>query len=249
MRTRFWLSGGLVLGGLVLALVGSACGDGSEDEPVIDPGDGGNYSTALDPANFVDRIDNPFLPLLAGSRWLYESDDGSEQIEVVVLAETRDVLGITATVVHDVVSEDGEVIEDTYDWYAQDREGNVWYLGEDSKEIEEGEVVSTHGSWEAGVNGAEPGIVMHANPRVGVGYRQEFYQGEAEDLAEVQRLDGEATTPFGTFDGLLVIEEWNPLEPDVVEHKYYASGVGVVLELTVRGGDERVEIVSFEPPS
>lgn len=243
MRTRSWLAVGVAC-----LLTGVACGGGSDAAPVIDPGDGGAYTATLDAADFVDSIDNPFFPLLPGTRWIYESADGSERIEVMVLEETRSILGITATVVHDVVSEDGEVIEDTFDWYAQDRSGNVWYLGEDSKELEDGRVVSTEGSWEAGVDGAQPGIVMHAEPRVGVGYRQEFYEGEAEDLAEVLRLDGTADTPYGDFDGLLVIEEWNPLEPDVVEHKYYASGVGVVLEVMTRGGDERVELVSFEPP-
>ena len=233
----------------LLALAGAACDDDADDEPVIDPGDGGNYAPSIDAANFVDRIDNPFLPLIPGSRWVYETDDGVERIEVVVLAETREILGITATIVRDTVFEDGELIEDTFDWYAQDADGNVWYLGEDSKEFEDGEAVSEAGSWEAGVDGAQPGIIMHADPRVGVGYRQEYYLGEAEDLAEVLHLDGAETVPHGSFAELLVIEEWNPLEPDVIEQKYYARGIGVVLELQTAGGSERVELVAFEPSS
>ena len=230
-----------------VALV-AACGDDAETEPVIDAGDGGSYAPSIDAANFVDRIDHPFLPLIPGSRWTYESDDGAERIEVVVLEETREILGVSATIVRDTVSEDGELIEDTFDWYAQDTRGNVWYLGEDSKEFEDGAVVSTAGSWEAGVDGARPGIIMHADPRVGVGYRQEYDPGNAEDLAEVLRRDGAETVPHGSFVDLLVIEEWNPLEPEVIEHKYYARGIGLVLELQTAGGSGRVELVRFEPP-
>ena len=237
----------LAILGVVLLLV-SGCGGDDDAEPVIDPGDGGDYAPVLDPGNFVDRIDNPLLPFIPGSRWVYETDDGSERIEIEVLEETRVILGITATIVRDIVTEDGEVIEDTLDWYAQDRDGNVWYLGEDSKEFEDGEVVSIEGSWESGVDGAQPGIIMHADPQVGVGYRQEYYEGEAEDLAKVLRLDGEATVPFGTFEDVLGIEEWNPLEPDVVENKYYAAGVGVILEEKTKGESERVELLSFEAP-
>ena len=239
---RYWLLAGLV------ALLVTACSGDSRQDPVIDPGDGGNYAPVIDAANFVAQIDNPYLPLIPGTRWSYKSTDGVETTEVEVLADTREILGITATIVHDTVYEDGEVIEDTFDWFAQDSEGNVWYLGEDSKEYEDGKVVSTSGSWEAGVDGAQPGIVMHASPRVGVGYRQEYYAGEAEDLAQVLKLDAEATVPFGSYQGVVVIQEWNPLDPDVVENKYYASGVGVVMEETVRGGDERVELISFEKP-
>ena len=158
-------------------------------------------------------------------------------------------MGISATVVRDTVEEDGEVVEDTYDWFAQDDEGNVWYLGEDSKEYEDGEVVSTEGSWEAGVDGALPGIVMLAEPAVGDAYRQEYLEGEAEDLGEVHELGARETVPAGTFGDLVVIREWNPLEPDVVEDKYHAPGIGVVLEVTVEGGDERVELVEFQAPS
>jgi hypothetical protein len=243
MMGRAWLP---FLGLIALLLV--ACGGDSKGEPVIDPGDGGNYAPVLNAANFVNRIDNPFLPLIPGSRWVYETADGVERTEVVVLEETREILGMAATIVRDTVTEDGEVIEDTFDWFAQDRDGNVWYLGEDTKEFEDGELVSTEGSWEAGTKGAQPGIIMQASPQVGVGYRQEYFPGEAEDLAEVLRLDGKATVPFGSFEDLLVIEEWNPLEPKVIEDKYYARGIGVVLEEQVKGGSERVELIAFERP-
>ena len=140
---------------------------------------------------------------------------------------------------------DGELAEETFDWYAQDNDGNVWYFGEDSKEYEEGEVVSTEGSWEAGVDGAKPGIIMKANPQIGDSYRQEHYPGEAEDLGEVIRLNESASVPRGSYDGVLVIQEWSPLEPDVIEHVYYAPGIGVILEEVVEGGARRVELAKI----
>jgi len=229
----------------VLAL--GACGTSSSVE--IDPGDGGEYTVALDPASFVAVIDNPLSPLISGSTWSYEStgSDEVERIEVIVLDETRMVMGIRATVVRDTVTVDDEIVEDTYDWFAQDDDGNVWYLGEETKEYEGGAVTSTAGSWEAGVDGALPGIVMEASPQVGDAYRQEFYPGEAEDLAEVVRVGVAETVAFGSYDEVTVIKEWNPLAPDVVEEKYYAAGVGVILEVAVKGGDDRIELVSFQP--
>ena len=153
---------------------------------MIDPGDGGAYAPLIDPAEFVDVIDNPYFPLSPGSRWVYEggSDERAQRIEVEVLAERRDIMGISAVVVHDTAYVDGEIVEDTYDWYAQDRDGNVWYLGEATQAFDGGDV-SDAGSWEYGVDGALPGIVMPANPTVGDAYRQEYYPGEAEDMGEV----------------------------------------------------------------
>jgi hypothetical protein len=232
-----------------LVLAGAACGDGDSaaEAPLIDPGDGGDYAPDLDSIEWVEGVDHPFLPFRPGACWVYESDDGSERIEVVVLEETRMVMGVAATVVRDTVTEDGEVTEDTFDWFAQDADGNVWYLGEESTEYEDGEPASTAGSWEAGVDGALPGIIMVAEPAAGRAYRQEYYPGEAEDLAEVLRLDGVESVPFGGFTDLLVTEEWNPLEPDAIEHKYYARGVGLVLEVAVSGGNGRVELITFDP--
>jgi hypothetical protein len=201
---------------------------------------------AVEPSDFVTGIDNPWLPLIPGSTWVYESvgGEGVERIEVVVLDETREVMGIPATVVRDTVTVDGELVEDTYDWYAQDIDGNVWYMGEETAEYEDGEVISTAGAWEAGVDGALPGIVMLADPTVGDAYRQEYYPGEAEDMAEVVRVGVAAELADGSFENLIVIEEWTPLEPEVVEEKSYASGVGVVLEEVVEGGSGRIELVS-----
>ena len=159
----------------------SAAGGGESstttEAPVIDPGDGGNYQPNVDPNNFVDVIDNPYLPYPVGASWTYEgTEDGeTESVEVTVTPQRKEIMGISATVVRDTVTTaDGEVVEDTYDWFAQDRDGNVWYLGEDSTEFEDGKAVSTSGSWEAGVDGALPGIVMQAHPEVGQAYRQEY---------------------------------------------------------------------------
>ena len=147
--------------------------------------------------------------------------------------------------------EDGELIEDTLDWYAQDVAGNVWYLGEDTAEYENGVIVSTAGSWEAGVDGAQPGIIMLADPQVGDVYRQEFYAGEAEDLAEITALTGSVSVEGGSWSGdeVLVTEEWTPLEPEVRERKTYALGVGVVEARTILGGDDVVFLRSYEIPS
>ena len=233
----------------VLVLVAAAAlvsGGGSGSDPVIDPGDGGAYAPVVDPAHFVEIVDNPYLPLVPGSRWVYEStgDGETERVEVVVTDERRTVAGISAVVVRDTVRVGGRVVEDTFDWFAQDREGNVWYLGEDSKEFEDGQV-SDDGSWEAGVDGARPGIVMQANPTVATAYRQEFLEGEAEDMAEVIRLGDRTTVPFGSFDDVVVTKEWTPLEPETVESKYYAPGVGVVLEETTAGGHGRLELIEY----
>lgn len=235
-----------VVGALSLVAAVACEGGSATGEPVIDPGDGGDYRPVIADRSFVERIDNLFLPLIPGSRWVYESDDGEERVEVEVLRETRVVMGVTATVVKDTAFEDGEIVEMTYDWFAQDEDGNVWYLGEDSEEYEDGKPGSTVGSWEWGRDGAMPGIIMQAEPRAGVAYRQEHYRGEAEDMAEVLRTDGSEEVPAGRFEGLLVIREWTPLEPEVIEEKYYAAGVGLVLEVQVAGGEGRLGLVSFE---
>ena len=175
------------------------------------------------------------------------SDGELEHIEVVVTDERRQVMGIEAVVVRDTVTVDGELAEDTYDWFAQDADGNVWYLGEESTEYEDGEAVSTEGSWEAGVDGALPGIVMYADPVPGTAYRQEYDEGEAEDVAEGERAGPSVTVAGQDYADVVVIREWNPFEPDVVEDKSYAPGVGTILEEKVAGGDERVELIEHTP--
>jgi hypothetical protein len=161
-------------------------------------------------------------------------------------------MGVEAVVVHDQVTDaDGEVIEDTYDWFAQDAEGNVWYFGEDTTAYEDG-VADTSGAWEAGVDGALPGIVRPADPAVSdTGYRQEYFPGEAEDMGQVIAVGGSATVPAGEFDDVVVTRDWTPLEPDVVEEKSYAPGVGFVREVKTagEGSGEEVVLVEFTAPT
>jgi hypothetical protein len=202
----------------------------------------GSEPANLDAGDFVERIDNPYWPMAPGSKWVYRED--GQRVEVTVTDQTKEILGIQATVVHDVVSEDGELVEDTFDWYAQDKDGNLWYLGEATKEYENGKVKSTEGSWQAGVDGAEAGILLPGEPEVGMRYRQEYYEGEAEDRGEILSLDATAKVPFGSFDGVLKTKDTTPLEPDVLEHKFYAKGVGPVLAVAVSGGGGREELVS-----
>jgi hypothetical protein len=208
------------------------------------------YEPAIDPAAFVERVDNRFFPLDPGTAWTLEGggEADGETTTTEVTTETRTVMGVVCTVVHDEVAIDGEPVEITSDWYAQDVHGNVWYFGEETAEYEGGEVVSTAGSWEAGVDGAMPGIIMPAEPDVGVTYRQEFYAGEAEDLAKAVELDVTSEVPFGAYDGVLVTEDWTPLEPDVVERKFYAPGVGLIMEETIEGGESTFKLVAFQQP-
>ena len=203
----------------------------------------------LDPADFVAEIDNPYWPMIPGSTWIYRETDAEgtvQRVEVTVTDRTKRILGIEATVVHDVVTEDGELIEDTFDWYAQDTAGNVWYLGEETKEFENGKVSTTEGSWEAGVDGALAGVIVPADPRIGMTYRQEYYAGEAEDEGEILSLDEQAEVPFGSFDNLLMTKDTTPLEPNILEHKFYAEGIGPILVLGLSGGVGREELIRYE---
>jgi hypothetical protein len=154
---------------------------------------------------------------------------------------------VPATVVRDQVFLNGELEEDTFDWFAQDRHGNVWYFGEKTAEYANGKVASTAGSWEGGVDGALPGIIMLADPQVGDVYRQEFYKGQAEDVGEVTGVGGSITVPLGTFTDILVTEEWTPLEPNVRERKTYVPGIGVVETRVIKGGRGVTKIVAFKP--
>jgi hypothetical protein len=221
---------------VAVVLIGG-CGSDSASLPQ------GDEPANLEAGDFVERIDNPYWPMAPGSMWVYRED--GQRVEVTVTDQTREILGIAATVVHDVVTEDGEVAEDTYDWYAQDKDGNIWYLGEDTKEFENGKVKSTEGSWEAGVDGAEAGILLPSEPKVGMTYRQEYYKGEAEDAANVLSVDERAEVPFGRFDHVLMTKDQTPLDPSLLEHKFYAKGVGPVLVMVVSGGSGREELLSF----
>ena len=229
----------------------AGCGDSGADKPspAKAPLPQGAEKVKLDPAEFTTEIDNPYWPMSAGSRWVYrETDpDGARQkVVVTVTGKTRKLAnGVEAAVVHDVVTEDGVPIEVTDDWYAQDSEGNVWYLGEDTTEYENGKPTSKAGSFEAGVDGAEAGIIMPADPRPGLAYRQEYYKGEAEDRGSVVSVGEQAEVPSGHYKGVLMTRDENPLEPKVLEFKFFAEGVGPVLAIGVSGGSDREELVSY----
>jgi hypothetical protein len=205
----------------------------------------------FDPKSFVDTVDNPYFPLVPGTRWVYEGDTdaGHERVETEVTHETKDILSVTTIVVRDKAFVDGELIEDTRDWYAQDRAGNVWYMGEATQEYEHGTPTNTKGSWEAGVKGAKPGIQMPAKPRPGTSYRQEYLKGEAEDEATILANGAKATVPAGAFSSSVKTKDYTRLEPKLLEHKYYAPGVGLVLEDTKRGGFGRLELIEHTSPA
>jgi hypothetical protein len=240
----------------LFALLASACSSssgGSSSTPTSSPRSAtslapvhGTYSPSIDRANFVKTIDNPYWPLEPGTTFTYDGVRGTTpQTEVeVVTHQTKLILGIASTVVRDTVSEHGAPVERTLDWYAQDKEGNVWYMGEDSFELKGGHFVKASDSWKSGVDGAEPGIIMPANPQPGEAYRQEYYPpGEALDEARVLNLDGSVQVPYGSYDSLLVTSERSPLEPQT-EQKYYARGLGEVEERVVQGHHEVFRLVS-----
>lgn len=219
---------------LMIVAASASCADGATAD----------YDLEV-PTEWVATVTHPLFPLVPGTTWRYETAGGGESVVVEVLEDTRVVNGVLATVVRDRVYEDGALVEDTDDWFAQDRAGNVWYLGEDSREIEDGVVAGTEGSWEWGIDGALPGIIMWAEPAQirDFEYRQEFYPGEAEDWGRVVALDQSVTVPAGHFTNCIVTEDWSALESGGRERKTYCGGVGLVLE---QSGASRLELVSVE---
>jgi hypothetical protein len=213
--------------------------------PSVSPTPSGSGS-AIDAANFASVIDNPYYPLTPGTTLVYEGvrDGKSQRDEVAVTHRTKVILGVSCVVVEDTATHNGSLIEKTEDWFAQDKDGNVWYFGEDTAEYENGKVVSREGSWEGGVDGALPGIIMQADPQVPVAYRQEYLKGHAEDMAWVVSLGESVKVPAGSFNNVMLTIEWTPLEPKVIDKKLYAAGIGIVQELSVSGANETAELVS-----
>src|SRR5262245_496416 len=206
----------------------------------------GSYKPSIDPADFVATIDNRYFPLEPGTAFHYKGvEDGKPRTDdMVVTDQTKQILGIKATVVEDTVSENGKPVERTFDWYAQDKDGNVWYLGENSLEMRNGHLQRASDSWEAGVDGAQPGIIMEGDPQRGDVYRQEYYPpGDALDQAHVVRLDGKMKVARGSFDRVRVTDEWSPVEPQM-ERKSYVAGLGEIEEHVTEGGKEHYELVS-----
>jgi hypothetical protein len=240
----------IAAGLLVLVLV-SGCGGNTDTSspPQRAALPTGSEPADLDPSDFRPTSDHPYFPIQPGQRWTYREVEGGSTLQVVVTVSSETELvanGVEAAIVRDTVSEDGVLLEDTKDWYAQDSEGSVWYLGEDTAEFEDGQLVTREGSFEAGVDGAQPGVIMPADPEPGMVYRQEYYEGAAEDNGAVLALDQQAEAPADHFDGAVLTADTSALEPDVLEYKLYAEGVGLVLTLGVSGGAGREELVSME---
>jgi hypothetical protein len=206
------------------------------------------YSPTIDPAAFSATIDNPYLPMVPGTRTIYEAHtpDGLQQTTTEVTRDTKTIMGVKTAVVHDTVSLNGKTTEDTLDWYAQDRDGNVWYFGEATKKLEDG-TADTTGSFESGVNSALPGIIMPGHPKVGDRYRQEYAKGVAEDTGEVISLTGSETTPLtGPVSDLLVTKDSDLLDPtSPPENKYYVRGIGLMLTTEPGVRDEAVKGEKF----
>jgi hypothetical protein len=232
-----------------LALLGlsasSATAAGSScDLPVFGPG--ASYRPHITPTDFSPSVTNPFFPLTPGTTLVYTgTKDGKGALNLVLTtSRTRVIDGVTTRVVEDRLYLDNVLEERTSDYYAQDRCGNVWYFGEDTATLDaHGHVTSTEGSFHAGVGGARPGVFMQAHPTVGRRFRQEWYRGQAEDTFKVLRLSAPVTVPRGTFKHALKTEETTALEPDVVDNKYYAKGIGEVTEVSIRGPLEELKLV------
>jgi len=225
----------------MLAATLTACGGGPTSPP---------YDPVI-PSSWAAAVSHPFFPLVPGTQYDFraQTSGGIETSRVEVLTDTRTIMGVTATIVHDQVFVDGSLTEDTFDWFAQDGDGNVWYLGEDTKELDHGQVTSTEGSWEWGVAGALPGVVMWADPSAHMSeeYRQEYLKGVAEDLAVVVGLDETVQVAAGTFSGCLKTRDRNALESGSIEYKYYCRDLGTVLETDASGG-ERNELQGVSGP-
>jgi len=233
---------------LGLVAVAAACGGSSQSTSGLPNGSTPVTATAPDASNFDGHvIDNQWFPLVPGTTWAYRGvKDGQSSREIMVAtSQTKTIQGVPCTVVSDKLYLSGALEERTLDYYAQDKDGNVWYFGEDTAELKpDGSVKSTEGTWLSGRDGAEAGIFMPADPQVGQSFRQEYYKGQAEDHFRILSLAEQVKTPGATSDQAMLTMEWTPLEPNIVDHKYYVQGIGTVLEQTAKGPLERNTLVS-----
>ena len=200
------------------------------------------------PSDFTARVDNPWFPLRPGTVYVYRGvKDGEPARDVVTITRrTKRIGGVPCVVVEDRLYLRGRLHERTTDWYSQDRQGNVWYLGEATAELDaRGRVTSREGTWQAGRDGARAGIYMPARPSVGASGRQEYYKGHAEDHFRVLGLHASVRSPYMSSRNALLTREWTPLEPGVVDHTLDVRGIGTVVERAVKGGDEHLELVSL----
>ncbi|MFC1618808.1 hypothetical protein ACFL45_02580 [Candidatus Neomarinimicrobiota bacterium] len=237
---------GLILLPGILVMMGCEEDNPLEPESPLDM----PYSVEIDAADFetTNITGNLFFPITPGTTYVYEGEDEDGvvvRVEEEHTTSTKTIQGVTCVVINAREYVGGELVEDTFDWYAQDKQGNMWYFGENSQEVEGGQVVNTAGSWEAGVGGALPGIIMLANPIEGLWYRQEYWEDEAEDVAQVLSLSETVEVPYGIYTDCLQTAEWNPLEPGIVEHKFYAAGVGLLRAITVKGEVGYEDLVSI----
>jgi hypothetical protein len=253
MRRQMFIA---AIGATAVTALGLAAHGGAAATHATAAADGlplGSEPVQLDPANFTVQIDNPYWPMRAGSRWVYRETDttgASQRVVVTVTRKTKTIAnGVKARVVRDVATQRGRPVEVTDDWYAQDREGNVWYLGESVRNYEHGRLANREGSFEAGVKGAQAGVVMPAKPQAGVAYRQEYFKGEAEDRAAIMaRGEDRVQVPFGFFaKDVVVTRELAPTEPKTEEVKFYVPGVGEVLSVHTDGDGERSELLRYTP--
>ena len=233
-------------------LASAATASGARPAGTIESGAGPGWPRTVSPNDFVPRVTNPWFPLEPGSVWHYAGfKQGIRQDDTVrVTLRTKTILSVATTVVHDVVTVNGRPEEVTDDFYAQDRDGNVWYFGEETEELNaQGKRTSTEGSFEAGVDGARPGVLIPGNPTVGKAGRQEYLEGVAEDHFRVLAIKTHVSVSFISTNGALRTREWTPLEPGAVDNKFYVRGVGVVREIAVKGPLEKLELLSFKSGS
>jgi hypothetical protein len=256
MKARAMVGAGAAATGIVVLLLALAgCGGSSGDAQSQAATQSGTDTfpqtsepSNLNPADFTTRIDNAYWPMPVGATWhVHVSNPQGESLQetITVESQTKQIAdGVTARVVHDVVYDHGKPSEITDDWYAQDRDGNIWYFGEDTASIENGKA-DRSGSFEAGRHGADAGIAMPAHPAVGQTYREEYYAGHAEDRSKVLATDQQVQAPAGHFTGAVLTDDTSPIEPDVSEYKLYAKGVGPVVAVSVSGESEREDLLSY----
>jgi hypothetical protein len=254
---RFGRAAALSAAGLTIGMAVAACsggvgnGGGTASQSPASSGalPQGSDTVSIDPAKFTTTIDNPYFPMTPGDVWTYrETDDAgkSATVTVTVTDKTKVIDGVTTREVHDVLTDAGTLAEDTLDWYAQDDDGNIWYFGEATTEYGSDGEASTEGSWQAGIDGGQPGIVVLADPEPGQEYREEYLADHAEDNARVLSIDEMAEVPFGRFDDLLMTRNTTPIEPDVLEYKWYAKGIGPIREESVAGGSDKTVLMDFQ---
>jgi hypothetical protein len=237
---------------MLAVLIGAGCGSsGDNSSGTIAAGAGPAGPARVDPKDFSSKVDNAYFPLKPGTTYRYKGvKDGKSTLDVfAVTHKTKTILGVPCVAIHDRLFQSGKLAEETTDWYTQDRKGNVWYFGEATRELNaKGKTTSTEGSWQAGRGGARPGLFMPRDPRRGQSFRQEYYKGHAEDHFAVVDLGASIKVPQGAYDRALLTKEWTPLEPGVLDHKYYVRGVGEVAEIAAKGPREVGKLVSVKRP-